>query len=68
MSLLLQGLGGGEVPWNLVLYYEPALITASSRIRYVHVCACACVRHLCVCVCACGSCLATQTLSLNDLK
>ena len=51
MSLLLQGLGGGEVPWNLVLYYEPALITASSRIRYVHVCACACVRHLCVCVC-----------------
>ena len=36
-SLVLQGQGGRyseEEPWNLVFYYEPALITANSRIRY----------------------------------
>ena len=35
-TLLLQGTESGEVPLNLVLYYEPALIMASSRIRYMY--------------------------------
>lgn len=33
-TLLLQGVESGEVPLNLVFYYEPALITASSRISH----------------------------------
>ena len=40
MSLILQGLlppslfvASAEVPWHILFYYEPALITANSRIR-----------------------------------
>ena len=40
MSLILQGLlppslfvPSTEVPWHILFYYEPALITANSRIR-----------------------------------
>ena len=40
MNLILQGLlppsvfvSSIEVPWHIVFYYEPALITANSRIR-----------------------------------
>ena len=45
-SLVLQAGGGalsggeggeGGLPWDLVFYYEPAIISASSRIRLVHV-------------------------------
>ena len=41
MNLILQGLlppslfvPSTEVPWHILFYYEPALITANSRIRY----------------------------------
>ena len=46
-SLVLQGQGGNyseEELWNLVFYYEPALITANSRIR----CVLWCVSVLCI--------------------
>ena len=26
--------GSGEIPWNILFYYEPALLTANSRLRY----------------------------------
>ena len=28
--------GAGEIPWNIVFYYEPALISANSRLRSVN--------------------------------
>lgn len=46
-SLVLQGQGGNyseEELWNLVFYYEPALITVNSRIR----CVLWCVSVLCI--------------------
>ena len=43
-SLILQGLlppslfeSSTELPWHILFYYEPALITANSRIRYMYI-------------------------------
>lgn len=39
-NLVMQGgslsslASGGEIPWNIVFYYEPAVISANSRLRY----------------------------------